>query len=108
MLIVDGNVSHQPLQLMIAVAEGYKTKQTIFPELATQSVAAVATDIVDRRSSALKRSREGNEEEDYNSVPSLVVTSSFNSLTSEEDWDEPDWLLPKEVVCTDVEMKETS
>lgn len=105
--MVDGNVSHQPLQLMAAVAEGYKTKQTIFPELATQSVAAVATDIVDHRSSALKRSREGNEEEeDYNSVPSLVVTSSFNSLTSEEDWDEPDWLLPKEVVCTDVEMKE--
>lgn len=41
-------------------------------------------------------------------MPSLHVTQSFNSFTSEDDWEEPDWLLPKEVVCTDVEMKEAN
>lgn len=59
--------------------------------------------------SQLKRSRDNNEveeEEGYTSVPKLVVTSSFNSFTSEEDWEEPDWLLPKEIVCADVEMKQ--
>ena len=49
---------------------------------------------------------EVEEDEGYTSVPKLVVTSSFNSFTTEEDWEEPDWLLPKEIVCADVEMKE--
>ena len=60
--------------------------------------------------SQLKRSRSDNneveEEEGYTSAPKLVVTSSFNSFTSEEDWEEPGWLLPKEIVCADVEMKQ--
>jgi hypothetical protein len=60
------------------------------------------------RKSDLKRSRSENDadEEEYNSVPALHVTSSFNSFTSEDDWEDPDWLLPKEVVCADVEMKD--
>jgi hypothetical protein len=38
----------------------------------------------------------------------LVVSASFNSYTTEGgDWDEPEWLLPKEVVCADVEMSGT-
>jgi hypothetical protein len=90
------------------VAEGYKTKQTIFPTNES-TAAAINTPLFDRHTSQLKRSRSENEDdEEYNSVPSLVVTSSFNSFTSEEDWDEPDWLLPKEVVCADVEMKEAN
>ena len=43
----------------------------------------------------------------YTSVPKLVVSSSFSSFTG-EDWEEPDWLLPKEIVCADVEMKEAN
>lgn len=60
--------------------------------------------------SQLKRSRSENdaEEEEDRSVPRLITTVSFNSFTSEEDWEEPDWLLPKEVVCADVEMKEAN
>jgi hypothetical protein len=68
----------------------------------------VATTPVTIRKSDLKRSRSENDaaDEDYNSVPSLHITNSFNSFTSEDDWEEPDWLLPKEVVCADVEMKD--
>lgn len=42
------------------------------------------------------------------SVPKFVTVSSFNSFTSDEDWEEPGWLLPKEVVCADVEMREAN
>jgi hypothetical protein len=59
--------------------------------------------------SQLKRSRsETEEEEEHNDVPKLVVSSSFNSFVSDGDWEEPDWLLPKELVCSDVEMKEAN
>jgi hypothetical protein len=62
------------------------------------------------KNSQLKRSRSENDAEDDedSSVPNLVVTSSFNSFISEDDWEEPQWLLPKEVVCADVEMKEAN
>jgi hypothetical protein len=83
-------------------------KQTIFPTLDTAQ--PTATIPITTKNSQLKRSRSENdaEEEEYSSVPNLVVTQSFNSFTSEEDWEEPDWLLPKEVVCADVEMKEAN
>jgi hypothetical protein len=73
-------------------------------------VQTVASTPVATKKSQLKRSRSEDDADDdeYSSVPNLVVTSSFNSFTSEEDWEEPAWLLPKEVVCADVEMKEAN
>jgi hypothetical protein len=73
-------------------------------------VQTVASTPVATKNSQLKRSRSENDADDdeYSSVPNLVVTSSFNSFTSEDDWEEPEWLLPKEVVCADVEMKEAN
>jgi hypothetical protein len=84
-------------------------KQTIFPEI--QTVQTVVTPSkAQLTKSNLKRSRSENDavEEEDRDVPKLVVTTSFNSFSSEEDWEEPDWLLPKEVVCADIEMKEAN
>jgi hypothetical protein len=94
------------------VSEGYKVKQTIF-HTETQPLDTTAPSTsspVAPKKSALKRSRSENdaEEDSYTSTPLLVVSASFNSYTTEEgDWDEPEWLLPKEVVCADVEMSGT-
>jgi hypothetical protein len=102
---------------MAAVAEGYKMKQNIFP-----SPNDISKDLEPTTSAPpseakpnLKRSRserdEQEEELEYSAVPrTLTVTSSFASTTSastEDDFEEPEWLLPKEVVCADVEMKES-
>lgn len=85
-------------------------KQTIFPtETQPLDTTAPSSSPNDPKKSALKRSRSENDaEEEYTSMPTLVVSASFNSYTTEEgDWDEPEWLLPKEVVCADVEMSGT-
>lgn len=83
----------------------------IFPSEEKEHTVPAAPS-VEKAKSQLKRSRsvneEDQEEEEYNSVPKLVVAPSFNSFTSEDDWEEPDWLLPKKVACADVEMKEPS
>jgi len=68
----------------------------------------VATTPLSDTKSVLKRNRDDEEEEEVSSAPRLVVTSSYNSFTSEDDWEEPEWLLPKEVVCADVVMKEAN
>lgn len=83
-------------------------KQTIFPT--NDPPQTVATTPLSETKSLLKRSRDDEEdgEEQVSSTPRLVVTSSFNSFTSEDDWEEPEWLLPKEVVCADVVMKEAN
>jgi len=96
-------------RLTVAVTEGYKVKQTIFPTM-DSSHSFVTPVKEDMTRLQLKRSRSENdaEEEEDQSVPKLVMTSSFNSFTSEEDWEEPSWLLPKEVVCADVQMKEAN
>jgi len=90
------------------VAEGYKVKQTIFPTNDPPQMSAT-TPLSDTKS-VLKRNRDDEEDgdEQVSSAPRLVVASSFNSFTSEDDWEEPEWLLPKEVVCADVVMKEAN
>ena len=95
------------------MAEGYKTPQKIFPTNdTTQTVATSPT--VQPTKSKLKRSRSDNDEEEEedeaNAVPKMITpVTSFNSYTTEEgDWQEPDWLLPKEEACADVEMKDAN
>ena len=75
---------------------------------AVQAIAS--TPILDEPKPQLKRSRSENEveEEECTSVPKLVTTSSFNSVTTDDDWSEPEWLLPKEVICADVDMKDAN
>ena len=96
-----------PALLTLAVAEGYKTKSATYK--VDDPVQTTATGPVrDNSKSKLKRSLSEEEVETENSVPKLVAVSSFNSFTSDDDWEEPGWLLPKEVVCADVEMREAS
>ena len=109
-LMIDENVTiHSATSLTLAVTEGYKVKQTIFPD--NNPVQTVVTPSKAPSTKLnLKRSRSENDavEEEDQSVPKLVMAPSFNSFTSEDDWEEPEWLLPKEVVCKDVEMKEAN
>jgi len=91
-----------------AVAEGYKVKQTIFPS-ETQPLDAITVSAPDPKKAPLKRSRSENDaEQEYPSKPTLVVSASFNSYTTADDWGEPEWLLPREVACADVEMHESN
>ena len=93
---------------LAAVAEGYKVKQTIFPS-ETQPLDPITIYPPDSKKAPLKRSRSENDaEQEDASTPALVVSASFDSYTTAEGgWGEPEWLLPKEVACADVEMHES-
>ena len=95
--------------MFAAVAEGYKVKQSIFPS-ETQPLDTIAVSPPDSKKAPLKRSRSENDvEQEYPSTPALVVSACFNTYTTAEgDWEEPTWLLPKEVACADVEMHESN
>jgi hypothetical protein len=94
-----------------AVSEGYKVKQTIFPTETQRPETVSAPPPTNSNRAPLKRSRSDNGaelEEEYSATPTLVVSSSYNSYTTDDgDWEEPEWLLPQEVVCVDVEMGES-
>jgi hypothetical protein len=73
-------------------------KQTIIStETQPLDTTAPSSSLTDPKKSPLKRSQSENDaDEEYMSTPTLVISASFNSYTTEEgDWDEPEWLLPK-------------
>jgi hypothetical protein len=93
------------------VSGGYKTKPNVVFPTETQPADTVSAPTPTNPNRApLKRPRSENdaELEEDTATPTLVVSASYNSYTTDEgDWEEPEWLLPREEVCADVEMEES-